>query len=184
MQRPVNRSLALKWDLAFVLTYLCKDSFEPMNKSSLLHLSIKKSFLFTMATARRASEIHAFTIDEEHFRFSFVDGSLILRTQVDFLVKNQLPDKAPESITIPRLSNICQRHDFNNLLCPIRAVKIYLKRTKSMRCPRSRLFIPTKGNHDIKNSTSSNWVKFAIKMAYQSISERQPDTYSQISQGN
>ena len=48
MQRPVNRSLAPKWDLAFVLTYLCKDPFELMNKSSLFHLSIKTSFLFTM----------------------------------------------------------------------------------------------------------------------------------------
>ena len=50
MQRPVNRSLAPKWDLAFVLTYLCKDPFETMNNSSLFHLSIKTSFLLTMVT--------------------------------------------------------------------------------------------------------------------------------------
>ena len=48
-QRPVSRSLAPKWDLAFVLTYLYKDPFESMNKSSLFHLSIKTSFLLTMA---------------------------------------------------------------------------------------------------------------------------------------
>ena len=133
----------------------------------------KTSFLLTIATARHVSEIHAFAIDEEHFRFSSVDGSLILRTQVGFLAKNQLPDKAPESITIPRLSNICQRHNFNPLLCPVRAIKIYLKRTKSIRGSRTRLFIPTKGNRDIKKSTISKWIKFPIKMAYQSISKRQ-----------
>ena len=94
-----------------------------------------------------------------------MNGSLIVRTQVGFLAKNQLPDKAPESITIARLSNICQRQDFNRLLCPIRAIKIYLKRTKSIWGSRTRLFIPTKGNNDIKKSTISNWVKFAIKMA-------------------
>ena len=49
-------------DLAFVLTYLCKDPFEPVNKSSLFHLSIKTSFLLTMATARRVGEIHTFVL--------------------------------------------------------------------------------------------------------------------------
>ena len=115
-----------------------------------------------MATDRRVSEIHAFAFAKEHFRFSSVDGSLTRRTQVGFLAKNQLPDKAPESITIPKFSNICQSHDFNRLLCPIRAIKIYFKRTKSIRGSRSRRIIPTKGNHDIKKSTISNWVKFAI----------------------
>ena len=95
MQRPVNRSLAPKWDRAFVLAYLCKDPFESMNKSSLFHLSIKTSFLLIMSTARQVSESYAFAIDEEHFRFSSVDCSLTLRTQVGFLAKIQLPDKAP-----------------------------------------------------------------------------------------
>ena len=54
----------------------------------------------------------------------------------------------------------------------MRAIKIYLKKTKSLRGSRIRLFIPTEGNHNIKKSTISNWVKFAIKMAYQSISKR------------
>ena len=48
-----------------------------MNKSSLLHLSMKPSFLLAMATARNVSEIHAFAINEEYFRFSSVDGSLL-----------------------------------------------------------------------------------------------------------
>ena len=61
-----------------------------MSKLSLFHLSIKTSFLLTMATARHVSEIHAFAIDEECFRFSSIDGSLTLRTQVGLLVKNQL----------------------------------------------------------------------------------------------
>ena len=173
MQRPVNRSLAQKWDLPFVLTYLCKEPFEPLNQASLIYLSMKTTFLLTMATARRISEVHAFAMDEEHLRFSSVDGSLTIRTQIGFLAKNQLPSKAPESIHIPRLSNSCTSKDFNRLLCPVRAIKIYLKRTKSIRGSRTRLFIPTKGNHDVKKSTISNWVKFTIKMAYKSITKRQ-----------
>ena len=173
IQRPVSRSLAPKWDLAFVLSCLCKAPFEPLHEASLIHLSMKTAFLLTMATARRVSEIHAFSIDKNLFRFSHVDGSLTVRTQSGFLAKNQLPSKAPDSIHIPKLSNTCKSKDFNSLLCPIRAIKIYLKRTKSLRGSRTRLFIPTKGDHDIKKSTISNWVKFTIKLAYKSISQRQ-----------
>ena len=101
MQRPVNRPLAPKWDLAFVLSCLCKEPYEPLSTAPLIHLSMKNAFLLTMATARRVSEIHVFfSIDKEHLSFSSVDGSLTLRTQVGFLAKNQLPFKAPDSIFI------------------------------------------------------------------------------------
>ena len=169
MQRPVNRPLAPKWDLAFVLSCLCKEPYEPLSTASLIHLSMKTAFLLTMATARRVSEIHAFSIDKELLRFSSVDGSVTLRTQVGFLAKNQLPFKAPDSIFIPRLPKSHKSNNFNRLLCPVRAVKIYLKRTKSIRGNRTRLFIPTKGNLDINKSTISSWVKFTIKKAYKSI---------------
>ena len=171
-QRPVDRSLAPKWDLAFVLSHMCKAPFEPLVKASLFHLSVKTVFLVTLATARRVSEVHAFAIDSDHLRFSNLDGSLILRTQVGFLAKNQLPLRAPDSITIPNLSNFCRKSDnFNRMLCPVRAVKIYLNKTKSLRKHRKRLFIPTQGDQDLAKSTLSRWVKYAIKHAYDSISK-------------
>ena len=79
-QRPVDRPLAPKWDLAFVLSHMCKAPFEPLDKALLFHLSVKTVFLVTLATARRVSEVHAFSIDSDHLRFSNLDGSLILRT--------------------------------------------------------------------------------------------------------
>ena len=62
---------------------MCKAPFEPLVKAS-FHLSVKTVFLFTLATARRVSEVHEFSIDSDHLRFSNLDGSLILRTQVGF----------------------------------------------------------------------------------------------------
>ena len=171
-QRPVDRSLAPKWDLAFVLTHMCKAPFEPLDKASLFHLSVKTVFLVTLATARRVSEVHAFSIDSDHLRFSNLDGSLIFRTQLGFLAKNQLPSRAPDSIIIPKLSNFCRKSDnFNRMLCPVRAVKIYLNKTKSLRKRRKRLFIPTQGDQDLAKSTLSRWVKYAIKNAYDTISK-------------
>ena len=170
----MERSLAPKWDLSLVLSHICKAPFEPLHEASLLHLSMKTAFLLTMATARRVSEVHAFAIDKEHFRLSNIDGSLIIRTQVGFLAKNQLPTRASDSIKIPKLSNFCARNDsFSWLLCPIRAIKVYLKRTKILRKNRNRLFIPTRGDHDINKSTISKWVKYTIKHAYKAISTNQ-----------
>ena len=171
-QRPVHQSLAPKWDLTFVLSHMCKAPFEPLDKASLFHLSVKTVFLVTLATARRVSEVHAFSIDSDILRFSNLDGSLILRTQLGILAKNQLPSRAPDSIIIPRLSNFCPKSDnFNRMLCPVRAVKIYLNKTKSLRKRRKRLFIPTQGDQDLAKPTLSCWVKYAIKNAYDSISK-------------
>ena len=160
IQRPVDRSLTPKWDLPFVLSHMCKAPFEPLDKASLFYLSVKTVFLVTLAMARRVSEVHAFSIDSGHLRFSNLDGSLILRTQLGFLAKNQLPSRAPDSIKIPKLSNFCRENDnFNRMLCPVRAVKIYLNKTKSLRKHRKRLFIPTQRDQDLS------------KHAYDSISK-------------
>ena len=78
IQRPVDRSLAPKWDLAFVLSHMCKAPFEPLDKASLFYLSVKTVFLVTSAMARRVSEVHALSMDSDHLRFSNLDGSLIL----------------------------------------------------------------------------------------------------------
>ena len=109
---------------------MCKAPFEPLDKALLFYLSVKTVFLVTLATARRVSEVHAFSINSDHLRFSNLDGSLILRTQLGFLAKNQLPSRAPDSITIPKF-NLCRKSDnFNRMPCPVRAVKIYLNKTK------------------------------------------------------
>ena len=158
IQRPVDRPLAPKWDLAFVLTHMCKAPFEPLDKASLFYLSVKTVFLVTLATARRVSEVHALSIDSDHLRFSNLDGSLTSR--------------APDSIIIPRLSNFCCKSDnLNCMLCPVRAVKIYLNKTKSLRKHGKRLFILIRGDQDLAKSTLSRWVRYAIKHAYSSISK-------------
>ena len=56
------------------------------------------------------------------------------------------------------------------MLCPVRAVKIYLNKTKSLRKHRKRLFISTQGDQDLAKSSLSRWVKYAIKHAHGSIS--------------
>ncbi|MCG8069891.1 MAG: hypothetical protein JAY84_18765 [Candidatus Thiodiazotropha taylori] len=170
-QRPVQRSLYPKWDLACVLNSLCKGPYEPMSKASLLHLTQKTVFLLTLATAGRVSEIHALAMDPEHLRFNESDGSVSLRTQSGFIAKNQLPSVCSPEILVPNLARSVSDKDFNRMLCPVRALKLYLRKTESIRNNRKRLFLPIRGNHDITKGSISGWISSVIRLAYKSISK-------------
>ena len=121
LQRPVQRSLAPKWDLSCVLSSLCGEPFEPLHRASRFYLTLKTVFLLAMATARRVSEIHALSIDPN--------------------------------------------------LCPVRAIKGYLKVTEPIRNNRTRLFLPLKGNHDINKGSISRWISYTIRLAYKNLSK-------------
>ena len=68
-------------------------------------------------------------MDANHLRFNQSDGSVSLIVQAGFLVKNQLPSISPVPIIIPSLARTCKREQLDRLLCPIRALKFYLKMT-------------------------------------------------------
>ena len=78
LQRPVQRSLTPKWDLSWVLVCLQKPPFEPLDKASKFHVTIKTAFLLALATAKRCSEIHALAMDSQHLRFNQSNGSVSL----------------------------------------------------------------------------------------------------------
>ena len=124
LQRPVQRSLAPKWDLSCVLSSLCGEPFEPLHRASRFYLTLKTVFL---------SEIHALSIDPGHLRFNQSDCSVSLRTEPGFLARNQLPSICPDDILVQNLAKTVKRNDFNRLLCPVRAIKQYLKVTEPIR---------------------------------------------------
>ena len=165
LQRPVERSLAPKWDLSCVLSSLCSEPYEPLHKASRFHLTLKTVFLLALATARRVSEIHAFSMDSGHLRFNQSDGSVSLRTQTGFLAKNQLPSVCLDDILVQNLARTIKFNDFNRLLCPVRALKRYLKVTEPIRKNRKRLFLPLKGDHDITKGSISRWISYTIRLA-------------------
>ena len=171
LQRPVERSLAPKWDLSCVLSSLCSEPYEPLHKASRFHLTLKTVFLLALATAKRVSEIHAFSMDSGHLRFNQSDGSVSLRTQTGFLAKNQLPSVCPDDILVQNLARTIKFNDFNRLLCPVRALKRYLKVTEPIRKNRKRLFLPLKGDHDITKGSISGWISNTIRLAYKKLSK-------------
>ena len=178
LKRPVSRSLTPKWNLSCVLWSLTKDPYEPINQSSLQFLTWKTVFLLTLASAKRRSEIHALSVEDGHLRFNAADGSVSLLCQSGFLAKTQLPSSAPTAFSVPSLSNACGEADKDRLLCPVRALKYYLSRVKSLRGNRKRLFIPIKGKSDISAASISRWIASTIRKAYSSLSERDCSLFS------
>ena len=172
LQRPVQRSLTPKWDLSWVLVCLQKLPFEPLDKASKFHVTIKTAFLLALATAKRCSEIHALAMDSQHLRFNQSDGSVSLILKSGFLAKNQLPSVKPDPIVVPSLARICKWEHTDRLLCPVRALKFYLKMTSSYRQNRTRLFLPIKGNKDISKDTISRWISYTVKLAYRKLTKR------------
>ena len=173
LKRPVTRSLAPKWDLACVLWSLNKAPYEPLAQASLQFLTWKTVFLLAMASAKRRSELHAFSVEDRHLRFDSSDGSVTLLCQPGFLAKTQLPSTAPKPIKIPSLSRTCGENDNDRLLCPVRALKFYLNRVKPSRGRRKRLFLPLKGGGDVSAASISRWVSSTVKKAYSSLSSRE-----------
>ena len=61
--RPVQHRVAPRWDLMIVLRRLMRPPFEPMNMASLADMTRKLAFLLTLSSAKRNSEVWAFSTD-------------------------------------------------------------------------------------------------------------------------
>ena len=122
-------------DISLVLDQLASSTFEPLTEISLKFLSFKCLFLVALATSRRCSEIHALSglsADIAHLR----QGDIELRFLPEFRGKNQRPDSASPSVVLKALPSA------SKVLCPVRALKTYLKRIAPCRRLRRRLLLP------------------------------------------
>ena len=96
----------------------------------------------------------------------------------DFIVKNQLAREGSQSVsrvTIPALTTIVDRQfKEDRTLCPVRALRYYLDRTKDLRGSRSLLFISFKKGHtsDIRPATLSSWLKQTILLCYKQADQQ------------
>ena len=168
LRRAKTKTRIPAWDLRLVLEFLTSRSFEPLESCSLRNLTQKTVFLVMLASGRRASEIHALSgilSDVSRER----DRSFRLKFLPEFLAKNQPPEEPSPSIQIRPLSLIAGPEDADVRLCPVRALKVYLNRTKTRRNGQlRRLFVPVNESRhrDIVKTTLSRWVSALIKSAY------------------
>ena len=177
--RPKSSRNLPKWNLSVVLNELTKAPFEPMKDSDLKHLTLKTAFLLALASGKRRSEIHAWVANKVANLGQWEKVALFPSS--DFIAKNQLARDCSQSVspvTIPALTTIVDRQfKEDRTLCPVRALRFYLDRTKDLRGSRSLLFISFKKGHtsDIRPATLSSWLKQTILLCYKQADQQALD---------
>ena len=147
-----------------------------MNKASISDITRKTAFLLTLATAKRNSEVWAFSAD---VRFGHNFNAATLKFLPSFLAKTVDPSR-PETfyapVTIPALGPSMGTDLPDRYLCPVRALRIYMDRKhkgNDPSCRFKRLLSAHKVGHtgDISKKTVSGWVRSVIKQAYLAVEE-------------
>jgi integrase len=170
--RPREVNSLPNWDLALVLKALSEKPFEPIKKIPLKMLTLKTVFLIALATGKRRSELHALTRDS--LRWNDDESVCTIDTDPAFLAKTQvLKDRAPDSNLVTLRSLPKQKAGSELFLCPVRALKVYIARTESLREGKRLLFVSVKEGFkgDIQANTVSGWIKQTINTAYENASE-------------
>ena len=125
------------WDLSKVLLFLLSSAFESLRDALLRALTKKVLFLLALATAKCVGELQALS----HI-VSFVGGVACLSYVPEFVAKSEsLSRSIPRSFLVKSLSDFAAGLEDDLLLCPVRALCIYLDRTLSLAPSRCRLFV-------------------------------------------
>ena len=181
--RPKGRRGVPSWNLSLVIHQLTKASFEPLQKASLKHLTFKTVFLLALGSGKRRSEIHAWV--NRNIRHQLDWSKVSLSPPPCFLSKNQLARQGPGSVTpvvIPALaSTLDSSLKEDRSLCPVRALRYYLDKTKDLRDKKEQVFVSFKKNFnkDISPSTISSWIKQTVLLCYQ-LSDQESLTLHQV----
>jgi hypothetical protein len=163
------------WDLRIVLQSLIEAPFEPLAKAPLKFVTFKTVFLITLASGKRRSEIHALL--ESRVRHSNNWSKVVLEPSSRFLSKNQIAKHGTnifKPIVIEALGpTLSGELSDDKKLCPVRALKYYLSRTRDIRENRELLFISHWQGHkgEICKNTISSWLVQTIRLCLQNCSE-------------
>ena len=125
------------WDLSKVLRYLVSPVFEPLSQAPFRALTLKTLFLLALATAKRVGELQALSSV-----VTFVGGDACLSYIPQFVAKSEsLTRSIPRSFLVKSLADFAAGLDIDLLLCPVRALRFYLLRTRSLSPCRHRLLV-------------------------------------------
>ena len=179
--KPKGRRGVPSWNLSLVLHQLTKAPFEPLRKASLKHLTFKTVFLLALGSGKRRSEIHAWLFRNIRHQENWSQVSLY--PSVSFLAKNQLARDGPAAVApvvIPALAPTLDKSlSEDRSLCPVRALRYYLDKTKDLRQGKDLVLVSFKKGFqkDIVPATISSWIKQTVLLCYQLSDHKAQDLH-------
>ncbi len=123
------------WDIQTVLVALGEGRFEPLFQVDMEHLAYKTLFLVALYSARRISELHALSVQppfmiENPLSFNLAANPAFLpKTNTQEALDSDIELQAFVPNPTSKYERLVQR------MCPVRALKIYLDRTREVRGP-------------------------------------------------
>ncbi len=158
---PSRSPLVPSWDLSIILAGLQRGPFEPLVSVELKFLSLKTVLLTALTSIKRVGNLQAFSVSEECLVFGPIYSHVVLITPFRDQVVNL--QALPSEEADPALT----------LLCPVRALRIYVDRTRSVRSS-EQLFVCHGGQQKgkaVSKQRLAHWIVEAIALAYQSQGE-------------
>lgn len=169
--RPGRSLRAPSWDLPLVLRSLATAPYEPLEQSDFKFLSHKTAFLLAICSAKRVSELHALSVSSECLRWRAEYAGVSLWPNPFFLPKVVSPQTVNQAIEMETFQPdpSCQEGAALHTLCPVRALKAYVDRTRTLRQAHTQLFVCYGGKkfgHPLSKQRLSHWLVETISQAY------------------
>ena len=123
--------------LVYGAAYLVSPAFEPLSQAYFRTLPLTTLFLLALATAKMGWELQALSS-----MVTFVAGDDCLSYIPQLVTKSEsLTRSFPRSFLVTSLADFAAGLDYDLLLCPGRALRLYLLRARSLSTGRHRLFV-------------------------------------------
>ncbi len=147
-------------------------AFEPLESASDRILTLKVVLLLALTSLKRVGDLQAFSVSETCMDFAPGLVKVTLRPR---------PGYIPKVLSTSFRSQVVTLHSFHpppfassederlHMLCPVRALKLYVDRSKVWRKSPQLLICFGAGRHGLATSKQriSHWVRDAISLAYE-----------------
>ncbi len=165
---PPRPHLVPSWDLPSVLSALRGAPFEPLQSVELKFLSLKTVLLSALATVKRVGDLQAFSVNDSCLEFGPADSHVVLRPRPGYVPKVPTMPFRDQVVNLQALPRE-EADPAIALLCPVRALHIYVDRTQSFRTS-DQLFVCFGGQQKgraVSKQRLAHWIVEAIVLAYQ-----------------
>ncbi len=165
---PPRPHLVPSWDLPSVLTALKEEPFEPLQSVELKFLLLKTVLLTTLASVKRVGDLQAFSVDDLCLEFGPADSHVVLRPRPGYVPKVPTTPFRDQVVNLQALPRE-EADPAIALLCPVRALCVYMDRTQSFRTS-DQLFVCFGGQQKgkaVSKQRLAHWIVEAIVLAYQ-----------------
>ncbi len=169
---PSRPPLVPSWDLSIVLAGLQRGPFEPLDSVELKFLSLKTALLTALTSIKRVGDLQAFSVSEECLVFGPVYSHVVLRPRPGYVPKVPTTPFRDQVVNLQALPSE-EADPALALLCPVRALRIYVDRTRSVRNLEQH-FVCHGGQMKekaVSKQRLAHWIVEAVALAYQSQGE-------------